>query len=305
MNDWQPVAEVSALQRRARVLADIRAFFAARGVLEVTTPLITPAGITDVHIESLPLADGQFLRTSPEYAHKRLLAAGYPDLYELGPVFRAEEHGRFHRSEFWLLEWYRRDFTWRQLAEEVIELIEACLGHDRLQPRFLGWADSYYHALGFDPLSDDEQTLIKLTSTLPADCDRDMRLDYLFATEIQPRFPADSLTVIHDYPASQAALARLKPGDPRLAERFEVFIGPVELANGYRELTSADEQRQRFERDNQRRLELGRRAMPLDERFLAALEHGLPECSGVALGVDRLLMAALDCSDIGQTLAQG
>lgn len=303
MKDWQPSASPEALARRARMLATIRRFFADRGVLEVTTPLITEAGITDVHIESLALADGRFLRTSPEYQHKRLLAAGFPDLYELGPVFRAEEHGRFHRTEFWLLEWYRRGWTWQALAEEVSALIQACLEDRRLQTVRLGWAEAFAACGDLDPLACDLAELIELTPALTADCDRDMRLDYLFATQVQPGFPADRITVVHDYPASQAALARLKPDDPRLAERFEVFLGPVELANGYRELTGVGEQRQRFEHDNRRRLELGRKTMPLDERFLAALRHGLPECSGVALGFDRLLMAALGIDDIGRGIA--
>jgi elongation factor P--(R)-beta-lysine ligase len=301
--DWRPLASMDALQLRAAMLARIRDFFARRGVLEVTTPLITPSGITDLHIESLALADGRFLRTSPEYQHKRLLAAGFPDLYELGPVFRAEEHGRCHRTEFTLLEWYRLGFDWRELAEEVAELIRLCLTGQDLRLRYLAWSESFSPLGDFDPLNCEPQHLLDLTPTLPDDCNHDMRLDYLFATAVQPDFPIDTITVIHDYPASQAALARLKPDDQRVAERFEVFVGPVELANGYRELTQAGEQGRRLAADNASRLALGRRAMPIDQRFLAALDHGLPDCSGVALGVDRLLMIAIGSQDIADTIA--
>lgn len=303
MTDWRPRASVEALQQRGQLLARIRSFFAERGVIEVNTPLITRSGITDVHIESVALANGSFLRTSPEYQHKRLLAAGFPDLYELGPVFRAEEHGRFHRTEFWLLEWYRLAYSWEALAEEVIALIAHCVDHRPLSIRYLAWPEAFDQFDGLDPLEPDRDRLRELTAALPDDCDHDMRLDYLFATTIQPRFPADGITVVHDYPASQAALARLKPEDPRVAERFEVFVGPVELANGYRELTATGEQGLRFQRDNARRKALGRLDMPVDDCFLAALAHGLPECSGVALGVDRLLMILLGCDDIAQVIA--
>lgn len=302
-DDWRPLATIEALRMRAALLARIRAFMDERDVLEVSTPLITAAGITDLHIESLALADGRFLRTSPEYQHKRLLAAGFPDLYELGPVFRAEEHGRYHRTEFTLLEWYRIGWGWRELAAEVAELIQLCMPGPVLKTRFLSWSSAFSILDGLNPLNCSDTQLQKLTATLPADCDHDMRLDYLLASEIQPGFPANTITILHDYPASQAALAKLNPDDQRVAERFEVFLGPVELANGYGELTRADEQRQRLERDNAARLKLGRRTMPIDPRFLAALAHGLPECSGVALGVDRLLMVAMGCDDIADTIA--
>ncbi len=298
--DWRPGPAPSLLARRARMLARIRDFFAERTVLEVNTPLITPAGITDIHIDSLALANGAFLRTSPEFAHKRLLAAGLGDLYELGPVFRAGEHGRLHRSEFTLLEWYRLGWSWRSLADEVCELIRHA-AERALPVRLMAWQDCF-KAMAIDPLSPDAGELRALSSELPEDCDSDQRLDFLFATRVQPRFPTTGLTVIHDYPASQAALARLKPGDPRIAERFEVFWGGIELANGYRELTDAGEQRRRFEADNRRRRQLGRREMPIDEAFLAALEAGMPDCAGVAMGVDRLLMAATGVGDIGEVL---
>ncbi|MGY6589063.1 MAG: EF-P lysine aminoacylase EpmA [Wenzhouxiangella sp.] len=298
--DWRPQPSLATMQARARLLASIRTFFAERNVLEVQTPLTTPHGITDPHIDSLALASGGFLRTSPEYAHKRLLAAGFGDLYELGPVFRAGEHGRRHRQQFTLLEWYRLGFDWRSLAEEVLELIRVCQPSRDWTVNWLAWRDSFAGLDGYDPLVDDERTLLALTPGLPEDCDRDMRLDYLLATEVQAHFPPDQLTVLYHYPASQAALARLDPDDPRLACRFEVFAGPLELANGYHELLDAEEQRRRFEQDNRYRQQLGKPAMPMDQTLLAALASGLPDCAGVALGVDRLLMALLDQPDIAQ-----
>ncbi|MGY6631710.1 MAG: EF-P lysine aminoacylase EpmA [Wenzhouxiangella sp.] len=298
--DWRPRPTLATLQARARLMASIRAFFAERGVLEIQTPLVTRYGITDPHIDSLALRNGTYLRTSPEYAHKRLLAAGLSDLYELGPVFRAGEHGQRHRQQFTLLEWYRQGMNWRSLAEEVVDLIRFCQPDKPWTVCWLAWRESFAGLDGYDPLLDDDQQLLALTSMLPDDCDRDMRLDYLLATEVQARFPAGQLTVLYHYPASQAALARLDSEDPRLACRFEVFAGPLELANGYHELLDADEQRRRFEQDNRYRKRLGKPGMPLDEELLAALASGLPDCAGVALGVDRLLMALLDEPDIGQ-----
>ncbi|AKS42399.1 EF-P lysine aminoacylase EpmA [Wenzhouxiangella marina] len=305
--DWRPGATSQVLVERARLLRRIRAFLDERGLIEVQTPVITIAGITDVHIDSLSLNDAMgYLRTSPEYAHKRLLASGMGDLYELGPVFRAGESGRLHRIEFTLLEWYRLDWAWKALADEVLALIQTGLegaGHPPWSTHYLDWTESFLDHDLPDPLEVGEEELRALSPELPEDCDRDMRLDWLFATRIQAAFPPRRLTVIHGYPASQAALARLDPLDPRKAERFEVFAGSIELANGYHELCEPDEQRKRFEADNARRRRLGRPTMPVDEAFLAALTHGLPDCSGVALGIDRLVMVTLGLADIADARA--
>lgn len=300
MTDWRPTASAAMLRRRAGLLRRIREFFDHRGVCEVNTPVLTSFGITDVHIDSVDLANGGgFLRTSPEYGHKRLLAAEFGDLYELGPVFRAGESGRWHRTEFTLLEWYRVGWDWRALADEVLALIRHCTGDGDNQPaRLLDWRQAFSALDGLDPLRCSDARLRELCPEIDGECDRDMLIDYLFASRIQPRFPAGRLTVVHGYPANQAALARLDPANPDRAERFEVFHGPIELANGYRELTDEAEQRHRFERDNLRRSELARPPMPVDERLLAAMQHGLPDCSGVALGVERLLMAICGCDDI-------
>lgn len=306
MSEWRPSADPGLLRKRARILADIRQFFRDRDVVEVDTPVLTRSGVTDPQIESIPAGRGKaWLRTSPEYWHKRLLAAGLGDLYELGPVFRAGESGHLNQVEFTLLEWYRLGWTWRELAEEVIELITACLGvrRDTVTVRHLPWRDAFRERLGFDPLTASDSEITACARDAPDGCNRDMLLDYLFATRVQPGMTPGAITVIFDYPASQAALARLNPDDGRVAERFEVFFGPVELANGYRELTDGIHQKARFEADNRLRAELGRAPMPIDAELLAALDSGLPECSGVALGVDRLIMLALDGNDIRQIMA--
>lgn len=289
---------VECVRLRAGIAAGIREFFAERNVLEVHTPVITDSGVTDLHIESLGLADGRFLRTSPEYSHKRLLAAAAGDLYELGPVFRAGEHGRLHREEFLLLEWYRLGWDWQSLANEVIELIDALTAKHCWTTAFIAWRDLMRRTTGIDPETAEDGELRTAAPGAPDGLDRPELLDWVFATRLQPGLPERQLTVVHDFPACQAALARLKPGEPQWAERFEVFAGPVELANGYRELTDPIEQQRRFKADNLRREALGRPQMPIDRDLVTALEHGLPDCSGVALGVDRLMMIAADAGDI-------
>ncbi len=286
------------LRRRAELARIIRTFFAERGVTEVASPL-TVDGVTDLHIESIALADGGFLRTSPEYAHKRLLAAGAGDLYELGPVFRAGEHGRRHRPEFWMLEWYRLGWNAERLAEEVVELIRAASERD-WQVRRTTWSELGREALGFDPLDAGIERLTGALDDAPGGLDRNGLFDWLLAMRIQPALPDGQLTVVQRFPASQAALARLCRDDARTAERFEVFAGGLELANGYFELTDPEEQRERFEADNRERLRRGLPSMPIDEALMQALEQGLPECSGVALGFERLLMAVHDLDDIAE-----
>lgn len=278
------------IRLRAELSARIRAHFAARGILEVQTGLITRYGVTEVHLASLALDDGRYLRCSPEFAHKRLLASGLGDLYELGQVFRAGEHGRLHREEFTMLEWYRLGWDWQRLAGEVLELITLALGAAR-PVQWISWRQLALQSLGFDPLDNPGACALALAEA-PAGMDRPEQLDWLFSLRIQPRLPADSVIVVHGFPACQAALARLDPDDPGVAQRFEVFVDRVELANGYQELTDPVEQHTRFEHDQQRRMRLGLPAMPIDATLLDALERGLPECAGVALGFDRLVMLA-------------
>ncbi|TVS11652.1 MAG: EF-P lysine aminoacylase GenX [Wenzhouxiangella sp.] len=305
MTNWRPSGRIEWLHRRARVQQRIRDFFADRSVTEVSTPLITPAGVTEPHIESLSIAGVPgYLRTSPEYFHKRLLASGFGDLYELGPVLRAGEHGREHRTEFTMLEWYRLGMDWQQLADETVDLVIAC--DRRRKPAWrvqrIAWRQLFIQILDFDPLEAPDRTIQAATPDLPAACDRQMRLDYLLGTQIQSGFSADQLTVVHHFPAEQAALAQLDPEDPRLALRFEIYAGRIELANGYQELTDPVEQGQRFEQDNAVRRSRGQPPMPVDEGLLAALSHGLPACSGVALGIDRLMMALLAADDLSEVV---
>ena len=296
------MSKAEIARARAHMVDGIRRFFARRGVLEVVTPTITAAGVTDTHVESVALADGRFLRTSPEYAHKRLLAAGLGDLYELGPVFRAGEHGRLHREEFLMLEWYRIGWEWPALADEVLELVRTLTPGQRWTHRHVAWRELMLEHTGLDPESASDEELRSAAADAPDNLDRPELVDWLFATRIPPALPDDQLMVVYDFPACQAALARLKPGEPQWAERFEIFAGNLELANGYRELTDPAEQQRRFEADNRRRQSLGRLPMPVDPNLLAALEAGLPECSGVALGVERLMMvnqATSDIADVG------
>lgn len=309
--DWRPTASLRALARRAALLADIRAFFAARGVLELEVPLLGNAGVTDLHIENLVVAGSpsRYLQSSPEYFLKRWLAA-YPEaVYYLGKAFRAEERGRLHRSEFTLLEWYRPDWDDDRLMREVAELLVAVgLGAARVP---LDYGACFSDLLGLNPHEAEDDELRSLAAAhaggpLSAwrQQPRGACLDLLFSHVVQPNLPA-GVVFITRYPACQAALARIDtdPVGASVARRFEVFVDGVELANGYWELTDANEQRQRFELDQARREAAGLPPRELDARLLAALEYGLPPCAGVAIGVDRLLMAVLGERDISAVLA--
>ena len=309
--DWAPTASPVALRHRADLLRDIRSFFDARGILEAETPVLSRAGNSDPGMKQFGTGDGRWLRTSPEYALKRLLAAGGPDVYELGRVFRAGESGPWHNPEFTLLEWYRRGWAYPQLVDEVVDLVTHCgqrFGRQWTVRRvsYRGWLQD---TAGIDPLRDTAEAMASVLERAGVaypdlrDLDRDGCLDLAVTHLAQPALEEDSLTVVSLYPASQAALARLHPEDPRLAERFEVFLGGVELANGYQELTDATEQRARFEAENEKRRSEGRSAVALDDRLLQALESGLPACSGVALGVDRLLMVLGGYTRIRDVLA--
>jgi lysyl-tRNA synthetase class 2 len=308
--------DVDALQRRARLYALVRTFFAERGVLEVETPILSAAGNTDPNIESFVTgfsghvdagARERWLRTSPEFPLKRLLAAGVGDCYELGRVFRNGEAGGRHNPEFSMLEWYRVGWDHRQLMHETIDLVQAALASVGRRAELLieGYRQLFLDELGLDPLHADLDALrapLAGQGIDPAGLTRDDWLDLLLTHKLQPAFPRDRITVIHDYPASQCALARIRPGDPPLAERFELYLGPYELANGYHELNDAAEQRARFEQDNVRRRERGLREVPPDERLLAVLD-AMPDCAGVALGMERLLMCLAGTDAIADVLA--
>ncbi|WP_374319884.1 EF-P lysine aminoacylase EpmA [Pseudoxanthomonas kaohsiungensis] len=315
--DWRPSGSLEAIRLRARLYAEIRGFFAARGVLEVETPVLSAAGNTEPNIDSFSTAFSghrdagaprRWLRTSPEYPLKRLLAAGIGDCYELGRVFRNGEAGGRHNPEFTMLEWYRVGWDHLRLADEAVALVQQALAlvGRRAQVESTSYRDLFLRWVGVDPfLAADAQLRQPLDGIgIDAqDLSRDDWLDLLMTHRIQPGLAADRITVVHDWPASQCALARVRDGDPPVAERFELYLGRFELANGYHELTDAAEQRQRFERDCAVRAARGTVQPPLDERLLGALQSGMPDCAGVALGVERLLMALLGTDRIGDVLA--
>jgi lysyl-tRNA synthetase class 2 len=317
MTGWQPSASLDALRLRARLYAMFRAFFAARDVLEVETPVLSRAGNTDPNIASFSLefsgrTDGasrtRWLRTSPEFPLKRLLAAGIGDCYELGRVFRDGEAGGRHNPEFTMLEWYRLGFDHRALMDETAQLVQDALSLVGRRPRYerIAYRELYARHLGIDPLRADDEALRAALGDVaidPTGLTRDDWLDLLMTHRLQPAFPRDQLLALYDYPASQCALARIRNDDPPVAERFELYLGPLELANGYHELLDAVEQRARFERDAAVRQGRGQVAPPIDDALLAALAQGLPACAGVALGVDRLLMAMADTDRIAGVLA--
>jgi len=316
MKDWKPSANLKAIKLRAELYALIRRFFAERHVLEVETPILSQAGNTDPNIESFqlqfmgPKAGGggqRWLRTSPEYPLKRMLAAGLGDCYELGRVFRNGEAGRRHNPEFTMLEWYRVGQTHHQLMDETAVLVKDALhlAGRRATVRDVSFRQLYQDSFGFDPLTASEGELrgpLVVFDIDPSGLTRDDWLDLLMTHLIQPAIPANRILIVYDYPASQCALAKIRPGDVPVAERFEVFVGQLELANGYHELTDANEQRERFGRDLGMRQKRASIQPPVDERLLAAMPK-LPECAGVALGIDRLLMAMLGSDRIADVMA--
>ena len=316
MKDWKPTAPAKALRLRADLYALLRRFFAERGVLEVETPVLSAAGNTDPNIESFSLRfDGprsageplRWLRTSPEFPLKRLVAAGIGDCYELGRVFRDGEAGKRHNPEFTMLEWYRVGWDHLKLMDEVAELLKAALGlaGRRATVRDVSFRELYRDRFGFDPLTAGEAELrapLSVYDIDPRGLGRDDWLDLLMTHLIQPSIPANRILLVYDSPASQCALAKLRPGDPPVAERFEAYVGPLEVANGYHELTDPVEQRARFEADLARRRARGSREPAIDERLLASLPK-LPACAGVALGVDRLMMALLGTDKLADVLA--
>lgn len=318
-DDWRPCAGLEALRLRARLLAGIRAFFAARGVLEVDTPALSAAAASDPALASFavryrgpgPLHGRElYLHTSPEFPMKRLLAAGSGPIYQLAKVFRDGEAGRRHNPEFTLLEWYRPGFDHHRLMDEVQDLVTGLLGER--PARRLGYRELFLSHLDLDPLTAAVPELAAAAAArgiapppgMPA-ADPDPWLDLLLSHCIEPRL-GPGLVFVYDYPASQAALARLRRderGGPALGERFELYVDGVELANGFHELADSAEQRRRFEADNAARRARGLPVAPLDGRLLAALEAGLPDCAGVALGVDRLLMLAAGAESLEVVLA--
>ena len=310
---WQPTATRAALQSRAQQLGYVRGFFARRGVLEVETPVLGRHGVTDVNLDSIPAqvnAGGViqgWLQTSPEYPMKRLLASGSGSIFQVARVFRNGERGRRHNPEFSMLEWYRVGFSDEDLMAEVAELVCGWLECD--WPEVWSYRDVVKHNAGFDPMTLSDHDLYRycqqwLEPEQLAGLGRDDCLDLVMSFQVEPALGLTKPVFITRYPASQAALARVSTEHGHaVAHRFELYFRGVELCNGYWELTDADEQRQRFRSDNDQRKRSGKPAMAVDESFMAALDAGLPDCSGVALGLDRLLMLKLGAASIEEVLA--
>jgi lysyl-tRNA synthetase class 2 len=313
---WQPTTAMALLTLRAKLLAQVRQFFAQRKVLEVETPILAHATATDPHLHSFQtqyvldnpqLQQTLYLQTSPEFAMKRLLAAGSGAIYQITKAFRNRgESGRYHNPEFTLLEWYRPGFNHQHLMDEVESLLKTILGCDSAQR--IRYAQLFQHYLRIDPHQatlEDLQQIISyhqlctenLNLKQSSDC-----LNFLMAHFIEPQLPKQ-LLFIYDFPLSLAALAKISDTTPAVAERFEVYIDGIELANGFHELSDANEQRQRFIDDLNQRAACNYSAMPIDERLLAALSHGLPDCAGVALGLDRLLMRLAKVQHISDVIS--
>ena len=307
--NWQPSAEIDVLKKRAQYLADVRLFFAERDVWEVETPILSQAAPTAPYLDSfttdyIPLGTEtkytHYLQTSPEFAMKRLLAVGSESIYQIAHVFRNGEQGRLHSPEFTMLEWYRTDFTLYQLMDEVNKLLQDVFSFNPICRMSYRGIFEFFTKLNIFICSDDEirEYAQERITGLPDDLelDRDGWLELIMSYVIEPCIAAFNLPLfIYDFPASQAQLARVITNNEGclVADRFELYIDGVELANGYNELLDADELRQRFEQDNIKRAEQNKAAIPLDENLLAAMQEGMPECSGVAIGLDRLIMLAM------------
>ena len=317
--NWSPTIAPGVLERRARMLRLAREFFAARSIIEVETPTLTNSGVSDPHIASLTTrlaARGNrtyLLQTSPEYAMKRLLASGAPDIYQICKVFRDREIGQHHQPEFTMVEWYRQGATLDDMIEETCSFIVEVNESPSLSVEKHRYRDIFFNTCHVDPLEADTDHLLdcagRMIDTMTADLrqqigtDRNAWLDLLMSHVVMPGLAPDRLSVIHHFPADQAALARFDPAEPELAERFEIFLGGIELANGYRELTDPVEQRRRFTKDIEQRRAAGLPIMEPDQALLAALDHGLPECSGVAIGFDRLVMTACNLDTINEAVS--
>ena len=310
MTDWRPTSGPGAALRRAAMLRRLRDHFERASVLEVETPALSFAAASDIQIESLEvhsvLSDRPlYLHTSPEFCMKRLLASGYPDIYAICRVYRDGEAGRRHQPEFTMVEWYRLGYRLAAIVDDALNTVAVALGDPQLAPHAVitDYRDLFVHHLGVDPAS---ASIEELADAAEADEDlrtalgdeRDGWLDLLLSTRLAPGFHPDRLTVVQHYPATQSALARICPADPGVADRFEIFIGALEIANGYVELTDAATQATRMDDDLATREQRGQPVRPRDNSLIAALEAGLPPCAGVAMGLERLQMVHDKTDDI-------
>lgn len=298
---WRPNASLEVLKARAELYGSVRAFFSARGVLEVETPVLSAHATVDRHIESFETRNGRWLQTSPEFAMKRLLAAGSGPIWQLCKVFRLEEQGRHHNPEFTMLEWYRPGFDHQRLMDEVAQLL-AAVGLPAMSGR-LSYREAFQKFAGLDAFTASEQELraaARSAGYSGVELERDGWLDVMMSLRVAPALGLDAPCFLYDFPASQAALARVNRG---VAQRFELFWRGLELANGFYELTDAAEQERRFEADQLWRQQHGLKQPPYDRNLIDALRSGLTDCAGVALGMDRLLMLKLGLPELASTLS--
>ncbi len=311
---WQASGSLENLRKRSAVIAQIRAFFSARDVLEVETPLLGHSTATDPHIHSFLVSPPDrlaekfwYLQTSPEFPMKRLLADGAGSIYQICKVFRAEERGRLHNPEFTLLEWYRLGFDHHQLMTEIDALLHEILQTPRADR--MSYGEVFRSYLGLDPYTCSITALQSCAQQHQLDCsslndqDKDFWLQLLISHCIEPFLGQERPLFITDFPAQQAALAKISEHNPLAADRFELYFRGLELANGYHELCDASEQRRRFIEDNRQRERMGLSVIPLDENLLAAMKEGMPACAGVALGVDRLIMLACGANSIDEVIS--
>jgi lysyl-tRNA synthetase class 2 len=318
MKDWKPSATVDCLKQRAQLIDKIRNFFKARDVIEVETPLLCSSTATDPFIHSFETSliepgsnQGKklYLQTSPEFLMKRLLAAGMGSIYQICKAFRNEEFGRLHNPEFTILEWYRLNFDHHQLMNEVDCFLQEILSTARAQR--MSYDQLFLESLQIRPHTASITELrecganhgLTIQDAESADLTRDDWLQLLMTHFIEPHLGFEAPVFIYDFPESQAALAKIRHENPPVAERFEVYIKGLEIANGYHELCEPQEQQSRFEADNRKRQQLGHSQIPIDHQLIAALQHGLPTCAGIALGIDRLIMLALERSHIEDVIA--
>ena len=309
---WRPSADLPTLRQRAALLKTLRAFFDERGVLEVETPLLSRNTVTDpalqpLRVENATSIDGvRYLQTSPEYHMKRLLAAHGEPIYQICKAFRDGEAGPRHNPEFTLLEWYRPGFNHHALMDEVEALVLRCIAP--VPVRKVSYAKLFEETIGVNPhtASADvlEETVRARVDVGDMQGDKDLWLDVLMTHGVEPTLTEAGLVFVYDYPSSQAALAQIAEQDGvRVGQRFEAYLHGIELANGYYELVDAAEQRRRFEQDNAKRAASGLPEHPIDEDLLAAMSAGMPACSGVALGLDRLLIAATGTTDVPSSIS--
>lgn len=317
--DWRPSCDLQQLRTRAQLLAAVRAFFLRKDVLEVETPLLCQATGTDPQLDFFssrfhypPSDPTLFLQTSPEFAMKRLLAADCGSIYQICKAFRNGESGRFHNPEFTILEWYRLDYRLPGLMAEVAELLSELLApHIVLDiTQSFSYQEIFLDKTGLDPLDFQVSSYadFALSENIPEAIeicgdDHALWLDFIFSHKVQPDLGRESICLVHGYPAIQSSLARINEENPLIADRFEVFVHGIELGNGFFELSDAGEQEQRFDREIIERREAGLPTVTKDRRFLAALTSGLPDCSGVAIGLDRLLMIVAGAETIDDILA--